>query len=487
MTLCGLVFALLAILSYFTIDYIYGETCPDSYLPISEVSEGFNSTVDDILYAECFFSKSYNKARDKFLQSARLAGAKLLKYNVSDELVTDVAIFHGRSESVFVHISGTHGPEGFSGSAIQAAALQLIAQDRRAKLMRGSGKPELLHLELPNMVDKDNPTMIFIHALNPYGFHNNRRVNEDNVDLNRNFLTAEQFEFVTNRDPNFAGYVDFEPLLNPEYMSTMDNIFALYFNDICGFYRMVSSLMKYGIGKIRRALLSGNYYKEAGLGFGGYTLSKSARNLIDIVSNIKAVVGNNTDETTNAEDGKYEIAKNLLEVAQEVILIDVHTGLGPSGVDTLAIDNAQQFALLDNTFPSDFDKSGSIIGGLRESTSGDVRNNGQAINSNMAGYDLTVGMLTKDFCNTWLAPHLPIDRKLCITQEFGTISSVIVGKLLVDENWAFHHAPEFLKKAYGHRLKYAFYPGTRSWKQSVLKRGLKVVLQSIQKLNSNKS
>jgi hypothetical protein len=62
-------------------------------------------------------------------------------------------------------------------------------------------------------------TLVLVHAVNPYGFHNDRRVNEDNIDLNRNFLTPEQFEMAWSRDPNFAGYVDADSLFNPEYMS----------------------------------------------------------------------------------------------------------------------------------------------------------------------------------------------------------------------------------------------------------------------------
>ena len=107
----------------------------------------------------------------------------------------DAAIFRGDPEKVMLHISGTHGPEGFAGSAIQAAILDQLA-----------AKP----------LSKDDPTVVFVHALNPYGFANNRRVNEDNVDLNRNYLTDEEFEAARARDPNIGGYVTHDALLNPD-------------------------------------------------------------------------------------------------------------------------------------------------------------------------------------------------------------------------------------------------------------------------------
>ncbi len=109
------------------------------------------------------------------------------------------------------------GAEGYAGSAIQIAILSDICASYNAEEMRHR-----------------HPTLVFVHALNPYGFANNRRVNEDNIDLNRylfmctysiyiiavhikyfyyisilyhirNFLTQKEFEFVKSRDPNYAG------------------------------------------------------------------------------------------------------------------------------------------------------------------------------------------------------------------------------------------------------------------------------------------
>ena len=64
------------------------------------------------------------------------------------------------------------------------------------------------------------PTIVFVHALNPYGMANNRRFNEDNIDLNRNFLSVEEFQDVVKRDNNIAGYDDLQYLLNPVRMPT---------------------------------------------------------------------------------------------------------------------------------------------------------------------------------------------------------------------------------------------------------------------------
>ena len=67
--------------------------------------------------------------------------------------------------SLAVIISGTRGVEGFCGSGCQVGFLV-----------------ERVYEGLPKSVG-----VVLVHALNPYGFAWLRRVNEENVDLNRNF------------------------------------------------------------------------------------------------------------------------------------------------------------------------------------------------------------------------------------------------------------------------------------------------------------
>lgn len=142
---------------------------------------------------ESFYSKNYDDAKRKFLNAAKFP-TKLsnqpehLYYPITDKVGNDVIILRGRSDRFVLHISGTHGPEGFVGSAIQTAMLTFFKK----------------HSTYEN---KDLPTLVFVHALNAYGFKHNRRVNENNVDLNRNFLLKKEFESVLKRDPNFAGNI----------------------------------------------------------------------------------------------------------------------------------------------------------------------------------------------------------------------------------------------------------------------------------------
>jgi len=120
-----------------------------------------------------YFSKTYAEARRKFLDAARAGGAVLESHvhpsargAEGEELAVDVARFGDRdAENLFVVISGTHGNEGFCGSACQTG-------------MIGEG----VVAARPQTV-----AVLLIHAVNPYGFSHIRRVTEDNVDLNRNF------------------------------------------------------------------------------------------------------------------------------------------------------------------------------------------------------------------------------------------------------------------------------------------------------------
>jgi hypothetical protein len=252
---------------------------------------------------ECFFSLTYEQARQKFLSEVHAAGASVETFSlpVIDDYVTDVAIFRGNNEKFLVHISGTHGPEGFAGSAAQAAGVKFLV-DNGVYADESIDKSEL-------------PTVVLVHALNPYGMANNRRNNEHNIDLNRNFLTPAEFSEKRNRDPNFLGAVEMDAFLNPKSKLFPGTYPLMLLNDIYTAGNVVYGLIQYGALAIKRAMVSGQYHDKQKIFFGGDELSTSAKNLIGLVE-------------------KLGIPDN----ATHVTLIDVHTGLGPAGVDTLLLD-----------------------------------------------------------------------------------------------------------------------------------------------------
>lgn len=121
------------------------------------------------------FAATYSEARARFLAAARARGLVLRHYAhpvakgaQGEELALDVGVLGDpHAKEVLLLTAGTHGAEGFCGSGCE---IGLLADD--AFVAR---------------VARDGVRVVFLHALNPYGFSHLRRTNEDNVDLNRNF------------------------------------------------------------------------------------------------------------------------------------------------------------------------------------------------------------------------------------------------------------------------------------------------------------
>ncbi|MFO1414347.1 MAG: M14 family metallopeptidase [Burkholderiales bacterium] len=121
------------------------------------------------------FAATYGEARQKFLAAARARGLALrhhvhpvAKGAQGEDLAIDVAVLGDpAAREVLLLTAGTHGAEGFCGSGCE---IGLLADDAFvAQALR------------------DGVRVVFLHALNPFGFSHLRRTNEDNVDLNRNF------------------------------------------------------------------------------------------------------------------------------------------------------------------------------------------------------------------------------------------------------------------------------------------------------------
>jgi hypothetical protein len=119
------------------------------------------------------FADSYAEARGKFLAAASDAGARIHTYGRDDlqgsegePLACDVAVLGpDNAERAAIAITGTHGIEGFAGSAV-------------------------LHRWLTgrNGADLGDVKIVLVHAINPWAFSHRTRTTENNVDLNRNFI-----------------------------------------------------------------------------------------------------------------------------------------------------------------------------------------------------------------------------------------------------------------------------------------------------------
>lgn len=225
-----------------------------------------------------FFESTYIEARDRFLRAANGCDAKIIQRqlflkNSSDiKLSVDIAqIGAPTAKKVLVIISGTHGIEGYCGSACQTAWLETAYQS-----------------------DERDIAIYLIHGLNPYGFAFHRRVTEGNVDLNRNFVDFSCPPLPTNTE-----YMPLEPLLNPRVLNK-DTIGKLDPNLTKWFATPEKTI------EFKAAVGQGQYDFPKGIIFGGREPSWSNTVLREFIQELP------TD----------------LEVG---VVLDFHTGLGHPG------------------------------------------------------------------------------------------------------------------------------------------------------------
>lgn len=225
------------------------------------------------------FSSQYDEARDKFLHAATSAGASLchwphpLKGPRGEALATDSAWVGPRDATgVLVVISATHGVEGFAGSGPQVDLLRGLARAERA-LPQGTA-------------------LLLLHAVNPHGFAWWRRVTEENVDLNRNWV---DYTLPLPANPGYEAMRDhYSPrALDPTTLARHETAIQAY-------------RAQHGVHAERVARSTGQYTDPRGIFYGGSGPTWARR----------------TSEAILAQH---------LGTARTIAIVDLHTGLGPYG------------------------------------------------------------------------------------------------------------------------------------------------------------
>ncbi|MFZ5477136.1 MAG: DUF2817 domain-containing protein [Myxococcota bacterium] len=212
------------------------------------------------------FSTSYEEARDRF--RAATAGVEHGAIEVVDGLTIDWA-FTGDPDArrVLVFSSGLHGVEGYGGSAMQ---LEMLA--------RGTGAATL-----------------WVHALNPWGMKHLRRVNENNVDLNRNFLAPG--EVWAGADP---GYVALEGLINPPSPPGFDFFLV----------KAAWNIARVGFAALKNAVAQGQYEYPKGLFYGGKEFQPGPRKALELFD--RFLVGRERVVHVDLHSGQGKFAGRML-------------------------------------------------------------------------------------------------------------------------------------------------------------------------------
>jgi len=222
------------------------------------------------------FAPTYAQARAKFLAAARglplqshpepLRGVEL------EPLAMDVArLGADDADRLLILSSGCHGIEGYCGSGAQVALLEDEAFRTRA---RDAGV-----------------ALLFIHALNPWGFSFGRRVTHEGVDLNRNFVDFRR------PTPRNAGYDQLAGLLLPELWPPTGG------NEL----QLMSYAAAHGMPALQQAVSGGQYDHPDGVFYGGKAPTWSHNTL-------------------------RMVLRQHATKCRQLGWIDLHSGLGPPGV-----------------------------------------------------------------------------------------------------------------------------------------------------------
>ncbi len=358
------------------------------------------------------FSARYAQARVKFLEGAAAAGMAIrsfehpLKGRDGETLAMDVALDGpADAQNLLIVSSACHGVEGYCGSGVQVFATHDAEWRDKA---RAAGV-----------------AVLYIHALNPHGFSHVRRVTNENVDLNRNF------QDFSKPLPLNAAYADIHDLLLPaQWPPTAENNAAI-----------ADFIARNGQLKFQAAVSQGQHQFADGLFFGGTAPTWSNTTL-------------------------REVLRTYGRQAKRIAWIDLHTGLGPSGL------GERIFACRDDRAAFERAKAWWDPKGETRITS---------------IYD---GSSTSAFLTglMWISIYeeCPQAEYTGIAMEYGTLPFNEVSQALRADHWLHKHpeAPAEQHAAIKQQLMDAFYTDTDAWRGQIISQARQAMFQAVEGLSA---
>ena len=333
----------------------------------------------------------YTTQRQRFISMAQTKGGTLHSYPhplsgpTGESLYTDVALFgSGTASRMMVVISGTHGVEGYYGSESQIAWLAQFEMN-----------------QLP--VDT---ALVIIHLLNPWGAAHLRRVNEDNIDLNRGFIDFSQ-PFPSNPD-----YLRWHDIYSGE-RTLADK-------------QLTSALSTEGWPALKRVVEAGQYQYPTGFFYGGSQPSWSCQTMQTII-------------------------ERHLSHARTIISFDLHTGAG-------AWSHPMLLSVAEQQYPAH--EWGKRIYGeaLTLVFTGAGRDSATGIAASATGY-----------LSQFLLNALPDTHILPLVVECGTYPAEEMHRLLREDHWLHLTGDPASAEGQEikHGLVEAFWPADEDWRALV--------------------
>lgn len=361
---------------------------------------------DEYNYSESFLN-SYEDVRanvQKRIATLKKDGVKV-KYteyaiDESDNLYIDNFYIPALKEqkNLIVLTTGVHGMEGYIGSVML----------------------DVFFEEIYDGLDKDDTGVLVVANVNPYGMKYMRRYNENNVDLNRNFIMDwERFDLSSNKD-----YPKVQSFLEP-----VGKIGNAFWHEVGFYLSLAKEAIFTGADVISDALLTGQYESPQGVYYGGTGDEASTKYLKGVFN--------------DCLEGEYE----------NIVHIDIHSGYGPRY--NMVIFN-------------------SVYETMTEAETKKAFNYDYVISHDSESFYATTGDTTDYFYR--LAESKNTDKELFSTCfEFGTIGDEFMDTILslkytVDENrnhWyptGNNTSAEVVKENY-YEL---FYPTEKEWREKTV-------------------
>ena len=377
--------------------------------PVTEPLSPGRAARHTLVDSDSLFSPDYVTARYRIREAAARLECEIQAHPIDgkgphgEDLTVDVVMTRATdADRTLVLSSGIHGVEGFFGSAVQLGVLE--------EWIRGNGPPPGVRC-------------VLLHALNPFGFAWRRRVNEANVDLNRNLL-GDGEAFAGSPE----GYGRLDSLLNPPRPPSRWEPVTL---------KMLAAIARYGMPALKQAVAAGQYDYPRGLFYGG-----------DRPSRVSEVLAANFDE--------------WLGESRQVMHLDFHTGLGDRAICRL---------LIDTPLTEDDHRRLSAWFGP---------------DSFEVAHSHGVAYTARGTFGRWCAGRSRRVDYLYATAEFGTYSPIEIVAGLRAENQAHHwgRLEDASTERAKQRLVELFCPRSEGWRRRVLERGRELVAQAIRGLST---
>ncbi len=364
-----------------------------------------------------YFPHDYFDSRQRFRDLVRSCGGQAKTYqwdcevpskrSFAEPLSVDVGLVRPQApqsqvQRTIVISSGLHGVEGFVGAAIQLALLERLRDQR--------------------ILGQDQCDWVLIHALNPFGYAAQRRVNEQNIDLNRNFLLPG-----VPFDGAPALYAKLDSLLNPTTPPQTFELFRL---------RVLRFIMQYGLRALKDAIATGQYEFPRGLFYGGKSASWTKR-LVE-----------------------QELAGWIGE-PKITVHIDIHSGLGQFGDYRL------------------------LLGVDRESTEYGwfVERFGEKHLEPLSDA-MKTAYRARGVFGEWCQQRFSDREFHTMMIEFGTYDPVRMLRVMRDENRAYHACEPTdprMQRAQAELVE-CFCPAAAAWREAVVASALDVIQRSLNRV-----